>query len=104
MEDRPTLRRSRHRTSWPPVVSARLTMEGVAGAALWLLSDLGKSTTGELVHVDAGFHIMGFSADDAATLKERLKKIDEAGQAQVSVLIVPDTNRELAEFAGAKLA
>lgn len=35
------------------------SMEGVAGAALWLLSDLGRSTTGEVVHVDAGFHIVG---------------------------------------------
>jgi enoyl-[acyl-carrier protein] reductase I len=35
------------------------SMEGVAGCALWLLSDLGRSTTGEVVHVDAGFHIMG---------------------------------------------
>jgi len=34
-------------------------MEGIAGAALWLLSDLGRSTTGEVVHVDAGFHIVG---------------------------------------------
>nr|WP_272887000.1 enoyl-ACP reductase [Phenylobacterium aquaticum] len=42
------------------------SMEGVAGAALWLLSDLGRSTTGELVHVDAGFHIMGFTEDDEA--------------------------------------
>lgn len=41
------------------------SMEGVAGAALWLMSDLGRSTTGELVHVDAGYHIMGFSDDDA---------------------------------------
>ena len=40
------------------------SMEGVAGAALWLLSDLGKSTTGELIHVDAGFHIMGFTEDE----------------------------------------
>ncbi|MGX6649085.1 enoyl-ACP reductase FabI [Maricaulaceae bacterium MS644] len=32
------------------------TMEGVAGAALYLLSDLGKSCTGEVLHVDAGFH------------------------------------------------
>jgi enoyl-[acyl-carrier protein] reductase I len=41
------------------------SMEGVAGCALWLLSDLGRSTTGEVVHVDAGFHMMGFpdSAD-----------------------------------------
>ncbi len=41
------------------------SMEGVAGCALWLLSDLGKSTTGEVIHVDAGFHIMGFSEDEA---------------------------------------
>ena len=40
------------------------SMEGVAGCALWLLSDLGKSTTGECVHVDAGFHIMGFADDE----------------------------------------
>jgi enoyl-[acyl-carrier protein] reductase I len=40
------------------------SMEGVAGCALWLLSDLGLSTTGEVVHVDAGFHIMGFSDDE----------------------------------------
>ena len=41
------------------------SMEGVAGCALWLLSDLGLSTTGEVVHVDAGFHIMGFTEDEA---------------------------------------
>jgi enoyl-[acyl-carrier protein] reductase I len=40
------------------------SMEGVAGTALWLLSDLGTSTTGELIHVDAGFHIMGFAEDE----------------------------------------
>ena len=34
-------------------------MEGVAGAALYLLSDLGTSCTGEVLHVDAGFHIVG---------------------------------------------
>lgn len=41
------------------------SMEGVAGAALWLASDLGRSTTGEVVHVDAGFHMMGPPDDDA---------------------------------------
>lgn len=40
------------------------SMEGVAGCALWLLSDLGLSTTGEIVHVDAGFHMMGLAGDD----------------------------------------
>jgi enoyl-[acyl-carrier protein] reductase I len=34
------------------------SMEGIAGAALWLVSDLGRSTTGEVVHVDAGFHVV----------------------------------------------
>jgi enoyl-[acyl-carrier protein] reductase I len=32
---------------------------GVAGAALYLLSDLGRSCTGEILHVDAGFHMVG---------------------------------------------
>ena len=42
------------------------SMEGIAGAALWLLSDLGRSTTGEVVHVDAGFHMMGLPTEDEA--------------------------------------
>jgi len=41
-------------------------MEGVAGCALWLLSDLGHSTTGEVIHVDAGFHMMGMPDGDSA--------------------------------------
>ncbi len=41
------------------------SMEGVAGCALWLLSDLGRSTTGEVVHVDAGFHMMGLADEEA---------------------------------------
>ncbi len=31
-------------------------LEGVAGAALYLLSSLGTSCTGEVLHVDGGFH------------------------------------------------
>jgi enoyl-[acyl-carrier protein] reductase I len=43
------------------------SIEGIAGCALWLLSDLGRSTTGEVVHVDAGFHMMALpSEEDAA--------------------------------------
>jgi enoyl-[acyl-carrier protein] reductase I len=42
------------------------SMEGVAGCALWLLSDLGRSTTGEVVHVDAGFHMMGLPSEPEA--------------------------------------
>ena len=35
------------------------TVEGVAGAALYLLSPIGQSITGEVLHVDAGFHVVG---------------------------------------------
>jgi enoyl-[acyl-carrier protein] reductase I len=34
-------------------------IESVAGTALWLASDLGRSCTGEVIHVDAGIHMMG---------------------------------------------
>jgi enoyl-[acyl-carrier protein] reductase I len=40
------------------------SMEGVAGCALWLCSDLGFSTTGEVIHVDAGFHMMGMGSEE----------------------------------------
>jgi len=36
-----------------------ITHEEVAGAALFLLSDLAAGITGEILHVDAGYHIMG---------------------------------------------
>jgi len=34
-------------------------IEGVAGCALYLLSPIGQSITGEVLHVDAGFHAVG---------------------------------------------
>lgn len=44
---------------------------GVAGAALYLLSDLGASCTGETHHVDGGFHAIGMPQEDA--LKEAME-------------------------------
>ncbi|MEQ1779790.1 MAG: enoyl-ACP reductase [Hyphomonadaceae bacterium] len=41
------------------------SMEGVAGCALYLLSPIGRSITGEVVHVDAGFHIVGVPEPDS---------------------------------------
>ena len=35
------------------------TLETIGGTAAWLASDYGASTTGEIVHVDGGYHIMG---------------------------------------------
>ena len=39
-----------------------VTLDEVGGAALFLLSDLGKGTTGEIVHVDAGYNIVGMAS------------------------------------------
>jgi enoyl-[acyl-carrier protein] reductase I len=41
------------------------TIDDVGGAALYLLSDLGAGTTGEIVHVDSGYHVVGMKAVDA---------------------------------------
>lgn len=35
------------------------TLADVGGASLFLLSELGSGTTGELLHVDSGYHIVG---------------------------------------------
>ena len=37
----------------------RVDMEELAGTALFLCSDLGSGITGEVIYVDAGYHIMG---------------------------------------------
>ncbi|ASM72578.1 MULTISPECIES: enoyl-ACP reductase FabI [Roseobacteraceae] len=42
-----------------------VTIEDVGKAALYLLSDLGSGTTGENLHVDAGYHVVGMKAVDA---------------------------------------
>ena len=42
-----------------------VTQEEVGKAALFLLSDLGSGTTGENLHVDAGYHVVGMKAIDA---------------------------------------
>jgi enoyl-[acyl-carrier protein] reductase I len=43
---------------------ANATLEAVGGTALWLCSEAGACTTGEVVHVDGGFHVMGMPHPD----------------------------------------
>ncbi len=38
---------------------ANATLDSIGGTAAYLASDYGASTTGEIVHVDGGYHIMG---------------------------------------------
>jgi enoyl-[acyl-carrier protein] reductase I len=42
-----------------------VTIEEVGGAGLYLLSDLGSGVTGEVHHVDCGYHVVGMKAVDA---------------------------------------
>jgi enoyl-[acyl-carrier protein] reductase I len=42
-----------------------VTTEDVGKSALYLLSDLGSGVTGENLHVDAGYHVVGMKAVDA---------------------------------------
>lgn len=39
---------------------ANATLEAIGGTAAWLCSDYGAATTGEVIHVDGGYHILGF--------------------------------------------
>jgi enoyl-[acyl-carrier protein] reductase I len=41
------------------------TIEDVGGAGLYLLSELSAGTTGEILHVDSGYHVVGMKAVDA---------------------------------------
>ena len=42
-----------------------VTTQEVGNAALFLLCDLGSAVTGECLHVDAGYHVVGMKAEDA---------------------------------------
>jgi len=42
-----------------------VSIEDVGGGALYLLSDLGRGVTGEILHVDAGYHVVGMKNEDA---------------------------------------
>ncbi|MCM8558491.1 enoyl-ACP reductase FabI [Sphingomicrobium sediminis] len=45
-----------------------VTIEDVGGAGLYFLSDLSSGVTGEVHHVDAGYHVVGMKAEDAPDL------------------------------------
>lgn len=61
-----------------------VTIEDVGNSGLYLLSDLGAGVTGEVLHVDAGYHTVGMVAIDSAAETAQLlesiapKKSDEA--------------------------
>ena len=48
----------RHTEANAPMRS-NASLEAIGGTAVWLCSDYGNCTTGEVVHVDCGFHVLG---------------------------------------------
>ena len=47
-----------------------VTTDDVGKSALYLLSDLGSGVTGENLHVDAGYHVVGMKAVDAPDMSK----------------------------------
>ena len=50
-----------------------VSIEDVGRAALFLLSDLAGGVTGEILHVDAGYHVVGMKAVDAPDITPVIK-------------------------------
>jgi enoyl-[acyl-carrier protein] reductase I len=51
-----------------------VTIDEVGDTGLYLLSDLGRGVTGEILHVDAGYHIVGMknpAAPDISAVEAR---------------------------------
>jgi enoyl-[acyl-carrier protein] reductase I len=62
-----------------------VTIDEVGRAGLFLLSDLGSGVTGEVLHVDSGYHTVGMCAKDTAAetaeLLQNVAKNNDGGQA-----------------------
>jgi enoyl-[acyl-carrier protein] reductase I len=53
-----------------------VSIEDVGGSGLYFLSDLSQGVTGEIHHVDAGYHVVGMKAEDAPDISVALKNGD----------------------------
>ena len=42
-----------------------MTIEEVGDTAVYLVSDMGRGMTGEILHVDAGYHVVGMKNPEA---------------------------------------
>jgi enoyl-[acyl-carrier protein] reductase I len=51
-----------------------VSISDVGDSALFLLSDLSRGMTGEVMHVDAGYNIVGMKAEDAPDIAVAVKE------------------------------
>jgi enoyl-[acyl-carrier protein] reductase I len=58
------------------------TIDDVGGAGLYLLSGLGRGVTGEIHHVDSGYHVVGMKAVDAPDIAVVLSHDEPAAAAR----------------------
>lgn len=62
-----------------------VTIEDVGRSGLFLMSDLGSGVTGEVMHVDSGYHTVGMcSVDSAAETAELLSSIAPKGKTEAA--------------------
>jgi len=62
-----------------------VTIEDVGRSGLFLLSDLGSGVTGEVMHVDSGYHTVGMvQVDSAAETAELLQSIAPKGKTEAA--------------------
>lgn len=52
------------------------SLEDVGGSALYLLSDLSGGVTGEVLHVDSGYHVVGMKSVDAPDITVTMNEGD----------------------------
>jgi enoyl-[acyl-carrier protein] reductase I len=52
------------------------SLEEVGGSALYLLSDLSSGVTGEVLHVDSGYHVVGMKSVDAPDITVTMNESD----------------------------
>jgi enoyl-[acyl-carrier protein] reductase I len=45
------------------------SIDDVGGAGVYLLSDLASGTTGEVIYVDSGYHVVGMAAEDSSAVQ-----------------------------------
>lgn len=57
-------RRTWKHTETNAPLRANATLEAVGGTAVYLCSDAGECTTGEIIRVDGGFHVLGMPRHD----------------------------------------
>lgn len=73
----------RHILKWNELnapLRRNVTIEDVGAAGLFLLSDLGAGVTGEVMHVDSGYHVVGMvNVDNAADTAELLASMGGGG-------------------------